>query len=412
VTPTPDRTQVGRSAAMAIGLALGVLVSTLTHAQAPDDGLRERADRLHREAIVVDGHNDITSFVLDYGFDLGMDGTGPGKRDATAYWIPWLRWLAPHSVDELRTDTDIRRLRAGGVDALFFSIFAHTRYAKTPGAAPQRALLMIEALRDQLGRHPEDLELATRSADIRRIVARNRIAALMGLEGGHAIEGDLDTLRRFYDLGVRYMTLTWEASNRLGDSCYDEPHGGLTELGAEVVAEMNDLGMMVDVSHVSDATFFDVIDATRAPVIASHSSARALVDHPRNMSDTMLRAVAGNGGVVMVNFQDTFVDPRKAGYAKGIWYAITHLGWEPTPLSNVIDHVDHVARTAGIDHVGLGSDFAGTFFMPEGIEDVSEFPNVTYELLRRGYSDEAVRKILGGNLLRVFAEVEAAAKRR
>jgi membrane dipeptidase len=286
-----------------------------THASDESD-MRERAEQIHRDAVVVDGHNDITSLILDYQFDLGMDGSGPGKRDATLYWIPAIRWLLPRlDASNLRTDTDLRRLRAGGIDAEFFSIFVDSSYVprdpSQAGRAKDRALAMIGSVLEQVRRHPEDLELATSAADVRRIAGAGRIAALMGLEGGHAIENDLANLRQFHDLGVRYMTLTWNNANDWADSCYEHPHGGLTDFGRAVVPEMNRLGMVVDVSHVSDATFFDVIETTSAPIMASHSSARALADHPRNMSDEMLRAVARNGGVVMVKFQDWFVDPRR-----------------------------------------------------------------------------------------------------
>jgi membrane dipeptidase len=378
--------------------------------------LRERAARLHRDAVVVDGHNDVTTFILDYGFDLGMDGGGAAKRDATLYWLRNLRWLLPAvGPEDLRMDTDLRRLREGGVDAQFFSIFADPEFvvsdpSEGPGAK-QRALDMINALDLQLRRHSQDLELARTTADVRRIVSQGKIAALMGLEGGHAIEDDLANLRLFATLGVRYMTLTWENANGWADSCYDEPHGGLTEFGRAVVREMNRLGVMIDVSHVSDATFFDVLEVTGAPVIASHSSARALVDHPRNMSDEMLRALAANGGVVMINFSEFFTDPDKAPPWGPLLHVASHFGWEETPLSKVIDHIDHAVRVAGVDHVGLGSDFAGTYFTPQGLKDVSGFPNITAELLRRGYSDADVRRILGENLLRVMSDVELAARR-
>jgi len=374
-------------------------------ARAEDEAaLRIRAERLHREAIVVDGHNDVTTWMLDYGFDLGMDGADPAKRPAKLYWV--LGWLLPTPRgDSLRTDTDLRRMRAGGVDAQFFSIFPNPSYMPH---SKQRALDMIAALEEQVRRHPGDLELARSADDVRRIAAAGRIAALMGVEGGHAIENDLGNLHEFYDRGVRYMTLTWNNTNDWADSSRDVArHNGLSDFGRQVVAEMNRIGMIVDVSHVSDKTFWDVIETTGAPVMASHSAARALADHPRNMTDEMLRAVGRNGGVVMVNFGDIFVDPEKVGYDKDLAYLVRHLGWRLTPLSVLIDHIDHVARVAGIDHVGLGSDFDGVPFFPAGVEDVSGYPNITVELLRRGYSDDDVRKILGENALRVLGEVEA-----
>jgi len=383
---------------------------------ADDPALAERAARLHEDALVVDGHNDVTTFVLDYGFDLAMDGSGPEKRDATLYWIRSLHWLLPEPrPEELRMDTDLRRLRAGGVDALFFSIFVDSSFVpegpSEVGKARQRAIDMIDALRAQVDRHPDSLELATSAGDVRRIAGSGRIAALMGLEGGHAIEDDLEQLRDFYRRGIRYMTLTWNNANSWADSCYEEPHGGLTELGHGVVREMNRLGMLVDISHVSDATFWDTLETSRAPVIASHSSVRSIADHPRNLSDEMLRGIARNGGVVMINFQDMFLDPAKSGTGKALWTLVRHLGWPDTPFELIADHIDHAIDVAGADHVGLGSDFAGGFNMPAQMKDVADFPNLTTELLRRGHPPETIRKILGENTLRVMAEAEAIGER-
>jgi len=361
------------------------------------------SDRLHREAIVIDGHNDVPSLVLDYGFDLGMDGSGPEKKSPLwSYLLPWL-FSKPRG-DELATATDLRRLEAGGVDAQFFSIFPHARYAKTPGASRDRANAMIDALLEQIRRHSGRLELALGAGDVRRIAAAGKIAALMGLEGGHAIENDLESLRAFHARGVRYMTLTWSNTNDWADSSGDEPeHGGLTDFGREVVREMNRIGMLVDLSHVSDDTFWDAIETTTKPVIASHSSARALCDVPRNMTDDMLRAVAKNGGVVMVNFGGNFIDPRKRSFWRVLWDALIHFGPSPVPLGLLLDQLEHVARIAGVDHVGLGSDFDGTPFMPEGVSDVSGYPNITAGLLARGWSEAEVRKLLGENTLRVLA---------
>jgi membrane dipeptidase len=360
------------------------------------------AERLHREAIVIDGHNDVPSLMLDYGFDLGMDGGDPSKRHFMIYLA--LDWLLPKpDPATLRTHTDLRRLDSGGVDAQFFSVFAHSRYAAEPGASRQRALAMIEALRVQVAAHADRLELATSAAEVRRIAASGKIAGLIGLEGGHAIENDLETLRTFHAQGVRYMTLTWTNTNDWADSSGDEPrHGGLTDFGVEVVREMNRLGMLVDVSHVSDETFWDAIAATSKPLIASHSSARALTDVPRNMTDDMLRAVGENGGVVMVNFGGMFIDSRKAGMKGATWDWITNLGNTPVPLAMLLDHIEHIARVAGHDHVGLGSDFDGTVFLPEGVKDVSGYPAITAGLAERGWSEADIRKLLGENVLRVL----------
>ena len=371
----------------------------------------EEALRLHRDAIVVDGHNDVTSFILDFEYDLGMDGSDASKRDATLYWVPLLRRVLPKpSGGGLRVDTDLRRMREGGLDAQFFSIFVDpVRFADAPRT---RALAMIRALEAQVEKHAHHLELARSAADVRRIVAEGRIAVLMGLEGGDAIENELIHLREFHAHGVRYMTLTWSRSHDWADSSTDEArHGGLTPFGREVVREMNRLGVVVDVSHVSDETFWDALEVTEAPLIASHSSMRALVDHPRNMSDAMLRAVADNGGVVMINFSENYVDPRKAGAWPSILFALRHLGWEDTPFEMLVDHFVHAVRVAGVDHVGLGSDFDGVLFLPDGMKDVSDLPNLTEALLRRGLSAEDVRKVLGENTLRVLEEAEATAAR-
>ena len=385
-----------------------------------DAALRARAERLHRHSIVVDTHNDITSPLIDDGFDLGMRGDDPNAK--------------------IKTHTDLRRMKAGGLGAEFFAVYVGKEFVnKSPaegGGAARRALDVIDVVNEQIRRHPESLERASTAADIRRIVKSGRIAALMGIEGGHAIEDSLGTLRMFYKLGVRYMTLTHTNTNDWADSEGDinnqsvSHHNGLTDFGRKVVHEMNRIGMMVDISHVADKTFYDVIATTSAPVIASHSSARALANHPRNMSDDMLRAVAKNGGVVMVNFYDGFLDSRKAalalksramdeelrqkypGDAKRVQAEID--AWRKandpgkTPLSVLIDHIDHIAKVAGIDHVGIGSDFDGVPLtgLPEGMEDISKLPTITYELMKRGYSDADTRKVLGENLLRVMSRVE------
>jgi membrane dipeptidase len=388
-----------------------------------DAALRARAERLHRQSIVIDTHNDITSPLLEDGFDLGMRGDDPNAK--------------------IKTHTDLRRMKSGGLGAEFFAVYVGKEFVnKTPsekGGAARRALDVIDVVLQQVRRHSETLEAASTAADIRRIVKTGKIAALMGIEGGHAIEDSLPALRMFYKLGVRYMTLTHTNTNDWADSEGDinnssvNHHNGLTDFGREVVREMNRIGMMVDVSHVADKTFYDVIATTRAPVIASHSSARAIANHPRNMSDDMLRAMAKNGGVVMVNFYDGFLDPRKAELALrertmeeavrakypndpkraqdeiDAWRKANDPG--KTPLSVLMDHIDHIAKVAGVDHIGIGSDFDGVPFngLPEGMEDISKLPTLTYELMKRGYSDADIKKILGENLLRVMSEVERVA---
>lgn len=350
--------------------------------------LRARAERVHRGSIVIDTHNDITSFITDEGFDMGA-------RDTSG-----------------KIQTDIPRMKEGGLGAEFFSIYVASSYAKEGGSA-RRALEMIDGVYEQVRRHPESLEMAGTVADIRRIRRAGKIAALMGIEGGHAIEDSLAALRLFYRLGVRYMTLTHTNTNNWADSAGgisiagEKRHNGLSEFGKEVVREMNRLGMMVDISHIGDKTFWDVIEVTQSPVIASHSSARALTNVPRNLSDEMLRAIAKNGGVVMVNFYNGFINTEYArpGMPKPTRPA------ETATMDMLMQHFEHIIKVAGIDHVGIGSDFDGIEGLaPTGMEDVSKLPNITYELLKRGYSESDVRKVLGENLLRVMARNEAVAK--
>jgi membrane dipeptidase len=357
--------------------------------QTNDAKLRERAMKLHREAIVIDTHNDITSAITDDGFDMGAKDTS-GKNQ-----------------------TDIPRMKEGGLDADFFAIYVAAKYAKEGGAA-RRALDMIDGVYEQARRHPESLEMAFTSDDIRRIHKTGKIASLMGIEGGHAIEDSLSALRQFYRLGVRYMTLTHTNTNNWADSAgginnpAEKRHGGLSDFGREVVREMNRLGMMVDVSHVADDTFQDVIETTQAPVIASHSSCRALTNVPRNLTDDMLKALAQNRGVVMINFYNGFINTE---YARPGAQAPAKPANVAT-MEMLIQHFEHAIKVAGIDHVGIGSDFDGVDGMlPGGMEDVSKLPAITYELLKRGYSDADVKKVLGGNMLRVMAEVEEAARK-
>jgi membrane dipeptidase len=396
---------------------------TNSQSKQDDAALRARADKLHRQSIVIDTHNDITSPLIDDGFDLGMRGDDPSAK--------------------VKTHTDLRRMKAGGLGAEFFAVYVGKEFVNMKpsegGGAARRALDVIDAVHEQIRRHPESLEAASTAADIRRIVKSGKIAALMGIEGGHAIEDSLRALRMFYKLGVRYMTLTHTNTNDWADSEGDinnssvKRHNGLTDFGRQVVGEMNRIGMMVDISHVADKTFEDVIATTRAPVIASHSSARALANHPRNMSDNMLKALGKNGGVVMVNFYDGFLDARKAEMAlrsramedelkqkypndpKRVQQEID--AWRKandpgkTPLSVLMDHIDHIVKVAGIDHVGIGSDFDGVPLtgLPEGMEDISKLPTLTYELMKRGYSDGDIKKVLGENLLRVMTAVERVA---
>ena len=380
--------------------------------QPRDERLWKRAHEIQRKAIVVDSHNDITTPMTNDDFDL--KGAPP---------VPYR--------------TNIDRMKEGGLTAEFFSVYIKPHYA-TQGGAARRTLDMIDSVYRAVERNPNDLMFATSVADIRRAKRQGKIAALMGIEGGHAIEDSLPTLREFYRLGIRYMTLTWNNTNNWADAGRGEKkHNGLSDFGKEVVLEMNRLGMMVDVSHVSDKTMSDALDVSKAPIIASHSSARALSNVPRNIPDDLLKKIAAKGGVVQVNFYSTFVDtatvsPQSAARdarLKAEQDAINERYKDdperraeesdkleaanplpPLPLSKLIDHFDHIAKVAGIDHVGIGADFDGANDMPEGARDVSMLPNITYELLRRGYSEKDIRKILGENILRVFAEVERVSR--
>ncbi len=395
-------------------IVLGLLLQERPHVPTPEEeALRARALEVHYEAIVVDGHNDLSTFILDFGFDLGMDGDEPDDRSPFiyAFVLPWLP--NPPYGDEVRTNTDLTRAREGGLDVPFFSIWPECDYYESGGAdmARQRALDKFEALQESVLRHPDQVEFAFSAADVTRITTEGKLAPLMALEGGHVIE-DLEQLHQFYDLGVRRLTLTQDCSHTWADSSRDDPVAhGLYEFGRQVVGEMNRLGMIVDVSHVSDETFWGVLEVTEAPVIASHSNARALADHVRNMDDDMLRAVAETNGVVLVNFSGLYLDPRKTAEWKVFlgWHWFTHPRQPETPLALLIDHIDHIVQVASVDHVGLGSDFDGGVSFPQDLQDVSDYPNITVELMRRGYSDEDIRKILGGNALRVLAEVEAVA---
>jgi membrane dipeptidase len=380
-----------------------------------DESLQKRAAEIHRDAIVIDGHNDVAIWIMDSGFDLGMNGWEPEDRSGWLHvLVPWLPWSP--AAQRLRTHTDLARIQSGGLDAQFFSVWASDDYYDpenpVPGKATARAHAIIDGLTEQFERHRSRIEMAFTAEDIRRIASQGKLAALLGVEGGHSIEDDLENLREFYRRGARYMTLTWSFSHTWADASGDPMqsatvrHGGLTDFGREVVREMNALGMLVDISHASDDTFWDTLETTRAPVIASHSSARAIAPHPRNLSDEMLRAVAANEGVAMINFATPYLDPRKITPWKMTMDWVMHPGGSETSISHVADHIDHVVHVAGIDHVGLGSDFDGTPFLPAGLQHVGEFPNLTEELVRRGYSAEDIRKILGENLLRVLAKAK------
>jgi membrane dipeptidase len=402
-----------QKSSVSVLLALFVTSTVVpTVAQTRDERLWQRALQIHRRAIVIDTHNDVTTPMTNDDFDLS--GTPP----------------APYR-------TSIERMKKGGLTAEFFSLYVKPWYVEHGGSA-RRTLDMIDSVYRAVERHPRDLMIATSVADIRRAKRQGKIAALMGIEGGHAIEDSLATLREFHRIGVRYMTLTWNNTNNWADAGRGEKkHNGLSDFGKEVVREMNRLGMLVDVSHVSDKTMSDALDVSKAPIIASHSSARALSNVPRNIPDDLLRRIAKNGGVVQVNFYSVFVDtdtvspqsterdrrlkaqqdaidekykddPERRAEESDKLEAANPL--PALPISKLIDHIDHIVKIAGIDHVGIGADFDGANDMPEGAQDVSMLPNITYELLKRGYSERDIRKILGENLLRVMAAAERVAR--
>ncbi|HUA60797.1 MAG TPA: dipeptidase [Verrucomicrobiae bacterium] len=372
-----------------------------------------RVTRLLDRAVIVDLHDDTTQMIVDEHYNLA-DRHDYGQ-------------------------VDIPRMRAGHVTGIFFSIWTDSE-KYTPTEAIRRSLEQIEAVRREVARHPKDIVMATTAADILAAKKQGRIAALMGVEGGHAIDSDLAVLRTYFDLGARYMTLTHTtATPWAGSSGKAADHDGLNDFGREVVHEMNRLGMMVDISHVSDKTFYDALEASSAPVIASHSSCRALCSAPRNMTDDMLRSLAKKGGVVHINYYEGFLDPDFEKRSDGLKdleaesgaldarapkfgdrsfvgpeerkindQRVAKLG--RIPLSRLLDHFDHAIKVAGIDHVGLGSDFDGVSGqLPEGMEDISKIPNLVRGLMERGYTDEDILKVLGGNTVRVMGEVERAA---
>ncbi|MBI3697357.1 MAG: membrane dipeptidase [Acidobacteria bacterium] len=323
---------------------------------------------------------------------------------------------------------DLPRLRQGGVNAPFFALWCPTYYKGSE--AVRRTLQLRDAAQRVLDAHPDQIQLATNAAELERIAASGKIAMILTVEGGHQIADDLAVLRVYHRLGIRSMTLTHFRNNNWADSSTDQPrHNGLTAFGKQVVREMNRLGMIVDVSHVADKTFYDAIEATSKPVMASHSSCRALSDVPRNMTDDMIRALARNGGVIGVNFGEGFLNPKDAGALKqaitstayqepaltgkalddyaAAQYARDILGSKKgfSTLDDAVAHIDHAVKIAGMDHVGIGSDFDGISTVPAGLEDISKLPALTAALRKHGYSEQDVKKILGGNFLRVFREV-------
>jgi len=399
-----------------------LFLALIIPASAQDAGqtVSAKARQIHESALVVDTHADTPQRFLDENFDIGS--TDPKDHGHVS----------------------LDKAKAGNLGAEFFSIWVEPE--TNQGHFARHTLDLIDSVYEQSARHPDRMMMAFSVNDIERAHKQKKLAALMGIEGGHSIENDIHLLRDYYRLGIRYVTLSWSNTNELADSSGDinnpkvEHHNGLSDFGKQVVVEMNRLGMLVDISHVADKTFYDTIAVTKAPVIASHSSARALTNHPRNMTDDMLRAVAKNGGVVQVNFYNAFIDEdyRKAAEAqskdrdaavkaygdqmKAAGKTVTYLDndriereWAAKiprpPLKSLIDHIDHIAKVAGVDHVGLGSDFDGVSgATPQGIDSAADLPKITQALLDRGYSADDIRKILGENLLRTFRETERVSR--
>jgi len=395
-------------AAAALGLAAAAVPA---RAQQSEADLLARARRIHAQTPLIDGHNDLPWEIREKaGGDLAR--LDPRRSNPAQH-------------------TDIPRLRAGAVGGVFWAAYVPSEFAK--GGAARVALEQIDLIHRMTAASP-DLRLALTAGDVERAHRDGKIASLIGIEGGHSIENSLGALRQFYGTGVRYMTLTHASTLDWADAATDSArHDGLTRFGEEVVREMNRLGMLVDLSHVSPATMKDALRVSAAPVIFSHSSARALADHPRNVPDDVLRLLKPNGGVVMVNFYSGFVDPAAAAAMRNMFEVQrrfraqypndaqaaqrAYRDWQrqnPVPrgtIATIADHIDHIVRVAGIDHVGIGSDYDGVTSLPVGLDDVSRFPYLTVELLRRGYSDADVGKVIGGNLLRVMRTAESTAAR-
>ncbi len=368
------------------------------------DSLWLDALRIHYNAIVFDGHIDTPLLMVDDGYRFG----------------------ARHRSHQ--SHVDLPRMYDGGLDAAFFAIYVAPYHGEGERATARARTLMAE-LRRQITASADSVALALTADDVRRVTRAGKKAVLMGLEGGHALAASPEVLRALYEEGIRYVTLTHINTNAWADASQAAPRwNGLNDLGRRLIADMNRMDMLIDLAHVSDSTFYDALDASQAPVLVSHSSMRALTPSVRNVDDAMLRAVADNGGVVMINFFDAMVNPhldadvmaalhrRMPGPSLTMmWNELYTIkrerGLPGATLDDVLDHIDHAVKVAGIDHVGLGSDFDGVFDLPDGLQDVTRLPWITYGLLKRGYTEEDLYKILGGNALRVLGEAEAVAQR-
>ena len=356
-------------------------------AQAPAKKAAEtaeaRAARIHKQAIVVDTHIDTTMMLGKEGWDF----------------------MVRHQPEPGENHVDLPRIREGGLDAAFFSIYMPGTV--TGPEAVKRALVLIDHVRTLAEQHPNEIVLATTAAEVRAAHKAGKFAALMGMEGGHMIDDSLAVLRDYQRLGVRYLTLSHSVNTNWADSSGDKPaHNGLTAFGKEVVRELNRLGVMVDISHVSDKTFWDALETSKAPLVASHSSMRAISGHARNMTDDMVRALGAKGGVVMINYSVGFLsNERFEAQQKNVAAAeLPRVSWE-----KIVEHIDHAVKLVGATHVGLGSDFDGTT-VPDGMDDVSMLPKITAALLDKGYSEQDVKNILGENILRLLERVDTIGK--
>jgi membrane dipeptidase len=401
-----------RVARLFAALVVSLLAVSIPTQVSFGDDIAERAKKLHFSSIVLDTHDDTTQRFFSKTFDLG-------KRNPNGH-------------------VDIPRMREGGMNAIFFSIWIDGRTMGPP--AIQKALDQMDAVQQNVKKYSSDLVAARTAEDVRRAHAQGKIAVLMGVEGGHMIGNDIRMVRIFSRLGVGYMTLSHFYNDEWADSSTDKPaHNGLTDYGKEIVREMNKQNILVDISHVSDKTFYDALEVSKAPLIASHSSCRAICNHPRDMTDEMIKALAGRGGVIQINYEKSFIDEayrvaqeKAMGGVVGMFDTLKkqcgddeecigkklnemekqataegklpHVTWE-----KIIEHIDHVVKLVGADHVGLGSDFDGAT-MPEGMDDCTHLPKITEALMRKGYSDDDIKKILGGNLLRVMEQAEKVSK--
>jgi len=352
-----------------------------------------RAARIHKEAIVVDTHIDTTQMLGREGWDFMARHEAPSTGSGQA------------GRNEGASHVDLPRAREGGLDAAFFSIYMAGTV--TGPEAVKRSLVLIDHVRRLAEQHPNEIVLATTAAEVRAAHKAGRFAALMGMEGGHMIDDNLSVLRDYQRLGVRYLTLSHSINTNWSDSSGDKPvHNGLTDFGKDVVRELNRLGVMVDISHVSDKTFWDALETSKAPLVASHSSLRSISGHPRNMTDDMITALGAKGGVIMINYSTSFLSNElyEAGLKNVAQAERPRVSWE-----KIVEHIDRAVKLVGATHVGLGSDFDGTT-VPDGMEDASQLPKITAALLAKGYSEQDVKNILGENILRLLEKVDAVGR--